>query len=902
MDPRSIQTSATYFRSCRAFIAIIIVLLCITPSFLFSQATGGSVQGRILDENGQPLPGASITATHKLTGGTRTVTSDDSGFYRISELKVGAYEFTVALSGFATQVRSGVNILVGQQAQLHFTMKVATVEESIVVDEDVPVIEPTKTSIGATITKQQIDDLPLQNRDFVNLAFLAPGITFARTEATDISGSGSTGSSNTFLIDGLSNDQDAVGDSRGDFSPDAISEFQVMSSSYNAEYGQATGAVINVISRTGTNDYHGRVSTFYRADGLSASNPFGRNTPFDETIVGGTFGGPIVKNKTFFFGSYEHTFLNDTAVVAVDPQLLASLGLSTQTTVDQPLREPRLLLKLDQHFSENNSLTVRYRLDNRKRENDSVGDSVSGTAVLTEEGGFTFKTKDQDFAVSDNWILSDTMLNEARFQFAREDNDLVEPNCPGCPFILRPTVASGKIPNQPQTVREDRYEFLDALSFNLPGKAGDHYFKAGFDFSHIALSAFLPQNFDGVFIFNTDQPFDPADQNTYPFIYQVGSGNPNIDINNNVVALYFQDQWNVTPNLTFNLGIRWDYEDHIMIKGDHNDFGPRLHFAWDPFKKGTTSIRGGYGRYYDQIFLNAPLISSIFEPGRFNSQTILFPGYPDPYVGGAQIPFPLPPSESILDPNAQTPSKDVATAGFQHAITHDMAITADYVYAKSHNLLVLINSNQPINGVLPHPDVGIIYGITTAGRATYNALQVGLQKRFGSRYSLNLAYTLASNKTNAHGSQSFASNAYDIEADFGPSDDDIRNTLTVAGLYDGPWGLKIGASTAYLSSPPFNVVTGGDENGDGQLNDRPAGVPYNSMRGDPLWTVNARLAKVFNISQTRLEVLIEAFNLFNRENVGNFNGNILSPDFGQPTGLVDNFPPRQVQLGVRFDF
>src|SRR5262245_52794304 len=220
MDPKQTQASTLFLKSFRAFIGIVILLTFFVPRFLFAQATGGSVQGHILDENGQPLPGATITATQTVTNVTRTVTSDNSGYYRISELKVGPYSFTVNLSGFATQVRSGVNILVGQQAQLDFTMKVATVEESIVVDEDVPVIEPTKTSIGATITKQQIDDLPLQNRDFVNLAFLAPGITFARTEATDISGSGSTGSSNTFLIDGLSNDQDAIGDSRGDFSPD----------------------------------------------------------------------------------------------------------------------------------------------------------------------------------------------------------------------------------------------------------------------------------------------------------------------------------------------------------------------------------------------------------------------------------------------------------------------------------------------------------------------------------------------------------------------------------------------------------------------------------------------------------------------------------------------------------
>lgn len=883
-------------------ISILVMFLLFAPKFLFAQATGGSVQGYVQNESGDPVSGAQVTARQVITGTTRTVVSDGSGYYRLQELIVGPYEFTVELAGFATQVRSGVNILIGQQAKLNFSLSVTAVEESVVVEEDAPVLEPTKSSIGATITKQQIDDLPLLDRDFVNLALLAPGITFARTEATDISASGSSGSSNTFLIDGMSNDQDSLGNSRGDFSPDAVAEFQVLSSQYNAEYGQASGAIINVLTRSGSNDIHGRASAFYRADGLTASNPLApdEETPFDQTIIGGTVGGPIIRDMTFFFASYEHTFLNNTAVVAVDPELLASLGLNTETTFSQPLREPRLLLKLDHHFSTNNSLNVRYRLDNEKTENQFIGDSVGGP-VLTYEAGLTQKTDNQDFGVNDTWIISDTTLNETRFLFARQNNDLTDVNCPDCAFELRPTVGSGKLPNQPQTFKEDRYQFLDALSFQAR-KAGDHYFKTGFDFSHIILDAFVPQNFDGFFQFTTDAPFNAADPNTYPLLYQVGSGDANIDITNNVFGLYFQDQWNVTPSFTLNLGIRWDYEDHVMVEDDHNNFGPRLHFAWDPFKKGTTSIRGGYGRYYDQIFLNAPLIATIFEPGRFNLQTILFPGYPDPYVGGGQVPFPLPPDISFLDPDGATPFKDVGSVGFQHAFTNDTAITADFVYAHSENLMVLIDANAPLNGVSPDPTVGIAYEIVTQGRATYKALQVGLQKRFGSHYALNLAYTLADNKTNAHGHSIFVSNSYDIDADYGPSADDVRNTFNAAALFDAAWGLKFGVSTSVLSAPPYNVTTGGDDNGDHHFNDRPPGVGYNSERGDALWTVNARASKVFDIGQTRLELLIEAFNLFNRDNLGEFNGVIASPEFGTPTAIVDNFPPRQIQLGIRFDF
>jgi hypothetical protein len=280
-------------------------LLCFVsaiPEFVYCQGTGGSIQGRVTDESGAALPGASVDARQTVTGQSRTVTTDADGFYKFSELRVGPYEIIVSLSGFTQQTRSGVNLVIGQQANIDFTLQVSGVSESIVVEEDAPVVEPTKTTIGTAITNKQIDDLPLPDRNFIALASLAPGITLARTEATSISGAGSSGASNTFLIDGLSNDLDAVGDSRGDFSPDAIAEYEVMSSAYEAEYGQASGAVINVLTRSGSNDVHGRFSTFYRADSLSASNPFAlRESEFDQTIVGGYVGGPIIKDKTFFF-------------------------------------------------------------------------------------------------------------------------------------------------------------------------------------------------------------------------------------------------------------------------------------------------------------------------------------------------------------------------------------------------------------------------------------------------------------------------------------------------------------------------------------------------------------------------------------------------------------------------
>jgi hypothetical protein len=246
--------------------------------------------------------------------------------------------------------------------------------------------------------------------------------------------------------------------------------------------------------------------------------------------------------------------------------------------------------------------------------------------------------------------------------------------------------------------------------------------------------------------------------------------------------------------------------------------------------------------------------------------------------------------------------KDTASFGIQQELRQDLAITADFVYAKGNNLILLINSNQPINGVPPDPATGIAFTIVTEGHSEYKALQVGLEKRFSNRYSITLAYTLADSQTNAHSHQSFVTNAYDLDEDYGSALDDVTHTLNAAGLVEIPWGIKIGASTNFTSAPPYNILSGFDTNMDGTINDRPPGVEFNAARGESLWNVNARFSKVFDFGSARTEFLIEAFNIFNRTNPDNFVENLLSPEFGNPTTTADNFGPRQVQLGFRVDF
>jgi outer membrane receptor protein involved in Fe transport len=448
----------------------------------------------------------------------------------------------------------------------------------------------------------------------------------------------------------------------------------------------------------------------------------------------------------------------------------------------------------------------------------------------------------------------------------------------------------------PQGRDEDRLQFVDAISFNT----GNHNFKAGVDVSFIDQPFFFHNNLDGTFTFSTDRPFDANDPATYPITYTKNTGDPVLDLEDDVYGAFVQDQWRVTPYLTLNFGLRWDYENHLSMKHDKNNFAPRFHFAWDPFKDGKTSVRGGGGMYYDQVFLNIPINAELAT--RFVGTTISNPGYPDPLVRGS-VTAPPPPSTTLFDPDLQTAYSNSYSLGFQREIMKNLAITVDGVYTRGYHLMVTTDTNYTINGS-PRPDPAFARKLMVQGRgdSKYKALQIGIDKRFSNRYSFGLAYTLADAKRDT---EDFNFNPVDhrnLDLEMGPSLSDSRHTVGGSANFDAPWGIKLGLGGRYRSALPYNVTTGLDDNRDTFVNDRAVGVSRNSARGSAVWTADVRLAKVIKIAQSRLELIGEAFNVFNHPSLGGYTGNQRSAIFGKPTATVANFAPRQIQLSARIDF
>lgn len=876
-------------------------LLLNTPPAI-AQSTAASVSGTVVDEQKAALPGATITVRNAGSGQLRTATADSRGVFRIVGLPPGRYEISAELSGFARLVRSDVELNIAQELTLPITLRVAGLEEAVTVTAELPLVETTRSALGTTITTSEIEQLPIAGRNFATLAQLTPGIT--STAGGGISSAGQLTRNSTFLIDGLSNDDDSVAGQRGGFSVDAIKEFIVVSNSFSAEYGQSSGAIVSVVTRSGTNAMNGRGFYYHRDDSWDAStaasklvSPAPPKSKLEQKIVGGFFGGPIRRNRAFYFTSIEYT-KRLTENLVTSPTVGTFLP-SDPLAFEQPTTNPQWLAKIDLNLSSANTMAVKYRRDSDKQTAIGIGGNN------TRERGQDRDRVDQDLAVNDSWVVGSRGVNELRVQVARRYfNWDVSNYCPGCPTVNRPGLNLGKAANMPQGRTEDRLQIANTFSWLASGMGGSHAVKIGFDASFIDLNSVFHNNLDGTFTFTTSVPFNAAVASTYPTQFTKNTGDPVVDLNNNIYAAFIQDQWRPFNTLTVNAGLRWDYEDVVGIEHDKNNFAPRFGLVWDVNGSGRTVLRANAGLYYDQIFLNIPLNAE--NAKKFVQTLITNPGYPDPNgpnpnrTGGPTTPIP---SSTQFAPDNRTPYTQQLTGGIQQQIGPTFSISADLVRARGYGLLRSSDANYPNlddpSRARPNPNFQRITIVETKGNSWYTGLQVGVEKRMSRRHSYTLAYTLSETERDTEDFNFFPvdNRVYDNER--GPASNDARHRLSAALSVQLPFGVQVSTLVAARSKLPYNVTTGADDNRDTQTNDRPAGMGRNGERGANLMQADLRVTKSLRLRGVELELIGEAFNVTNEKNWTTFEGNQRAANFGRPTNGEST---RQVQLGFRIDF
>ncbi len=614
------------------------IVLCV---FLFSVLTfaqaeigGASLNGTVTDSSGAAVPNAKVTLTNSQTGLTRTTATNQAGLYNLPQLPVGSYDLTVEAGGFKLSKRTGISLTVGAVATLDVSLEIGATQESVSVTAEVPVVETTRSQTSTTVTTKQVGDLPINGRNFLDFTLLTPGVTRDQSRFGDLSFGGQRGTSNSLLVDGSDSNNIFFGQSTGragtgrnpySFSQDSVQEFQVNTSGYSAEVGRAGGGVINVITKSGTNAFHGSAFEFFRDKALNANSweNNARRLPkraYHFNQFGGSIGGPIVKNKAFFFFDYDgqrNTSPNTVFLQVPAPPDAASQSALQQLqpflgSYSQSLNNNVYLGKVDFDLTNNQRLSVRYNANRFVGLNFENG----GFNSAAEHTGNSNVTTD-NVAANHTYVIGVKGVLESRFIFTR-DNEPGSANSTNPEAFIRQggalVLAIGRNDFSPRFTNARTYQWAEGYS----RVAGRHALKFGVDMDFQKIDNFFPGNFSGSFNFNSYADF--ANRNAFSFTQAfAGSGtagplsNPNV----NEYAFYAQDSWRVSDRLTLNYGVRYDLFDYAnptvhnpdpglaamgldtsRINLDTNNVAPRFGLAYKLNRSGTIALRGGYGIYY----------------------------------------------------------------------------------------------------------------------------------------------------------------------------------------------------------------------------------------------------------------------------------------------------------------
>lgn len=935
------------FRVTHAFLLAILAL----PALALAQTA--ELRGSVTDSSGGVLPGVTVAIRQEATGVQRSVVTDDLGVFRVPALQPGPYAIESTLMGFGTDTRKVV-LTVGQVAEVRIALALGTLQESVeVVGTSAAVeIETTKADLSAVVNQEQLAELPVLNRGFVGLAQLLPGGGPARAGDSRFGINTAFGGTNvrsmySMQIDGGIMDHPIYGFAIVNVSQDAVQEFRVLRNQFDAEYSRAGTAVVNVVTRSGTNDVHGQVSYFGRDDALNAKNAFARTKPpFDSARVSGTLGGPILQNKAFYFGALEYSRQNSVRIIALpaaNPFASQFNGVYNNGT-----RAKLGQAKVDYTASPQHSFTGRYLYDN---------DDIVEDYELAENTALDFN----DVSANWNWTLGSATLNSVVVQYLTQDTQRfqVTPDTQ----VIRPSFTSGRSPNLPQGFPRKRYTLNDTF-FWAPGR---HAMKFGIRMAYEDLSYNADYFGAGVWQFNTDRPFDRDDRTTWPTKFTIGSGPATKNYRNTEWGFFAQDDVKA-GNVTVNLGLRYDFDTNLrsndMIAAllanpqfaglenlvtadrgnDLNNIQPRFGFAWDTRGNGRTVVRGGYGLYSGRnrpwFNIRGDVVSNQFTAEITDANLLQF--YPDQRaaLGGRTLEdfIRTAGGRALYLPgdNLSLPYVRSATLGIAKLLPGETSLEVDLIHQVQKDLQTGRDANLPPRGPLttnprPYPQFSSVTLINSLTNSTYDALQAQLRRRFkGTTWQMSYTWSKAiSDDTNDNAS--FNTDPWNTfgNDDSGLDENDRRHALSVSVIAPLPWQIQLATIVSLRSGNPWDITAGVDLDRDGNNQDRPAGLVKNAggtksdanlaaingfrqsrglapitmeqlTRTSREHVVDLRATKQFRIApRARFDVFLEAYNLLNAVNFENPSGTITSASFTVYTAARD---ARQIQWGARFQF
>jgi hypothetical protein len=912
----------------------------------------GSISGRVVDQQGAVVPGASVIAHQAETNFVASTITDREGRFRLPTLKLGPYHVIVTLAGFVEETRL-LTLTVGSAFDLPITLAVAGLDAAVTVTADVPVLEAARSQIAGTVAQQEVAVLPMNGRNFLDIALLVPGVAPTNTASTQlfaetsaVPGQGlSIGSqrnlSNSFLVDGLSANDDAAGLSGMPYGVDAVDQFQVVTSGGQAELGRALGGYVNVVTKSGTNNRRGAVYGYFRDDAMNASNPLlGTTLPMSQKQYGASLGGPLAVNRTFYFANMEQRRLDQTGLTTISQTSadvinarLRAVGYPGQPVTtgvySNPIHSTNLLAKVDHQFAGRDQVSIRYSLYDITARN---ARGAGGLSAPSASSGLD--NRDQAIAVSNTISLSPRTVNETRAQFTHSDLQALSTDLVGPAVNIAGVASFGTLSGSPQKRLNKLFQVVDSLSH----QRGAHAFKVGADFIYNADTINFPRSYRGAYTFSSLANFLTGTYNNLGFTQTFGV----IDIHqtNPNVGFYAQDEWRAASGLTVNLGLRYDLQMIETIETDRNNVSPRIGVAWAPFGSRTTIVRSSAGLFFDRVplralanaLLSARNTTDLAELQQTNIS--LSPGQAGapvfPNILAAPVPLVTLVNLQTMDPQLQNAYSRQASVELERQLGARGTASVGYQYVRGDGLLMTINQNVPScvaagtnNGCRPNPAYANNGQYSAAGLSNYHGLHVSFIQRPTAWGSYRVSYALSKAMNNL-GEFFFSSpiDPFDVSKDWGRSDSDQRHRLTINGSVNTStapattmWerlthGFQMSGMLQAYSAVPFNITSGvttiqgtaGRPLVSGDFIRRNAGV------GDDFLSLNLRISRGVRLQSVgRLEGLFEVFNLTNRRNDvarnTNFGAGVYptnpSSTFNQITAVGE---PRSVQVALRLTF
>ncbi len=850
---------------------MLIVYLGIIAAPLFAQEGTSTLRGAVVDQSGSVVPGATVSIANQATGlNRRTVSTNSNGDYVFTSLIPGAYRITIEAQGFKKATQENVLLAVGETRELRIAMEAGGVNETINITAEAPIIATTSKEIGGHINQRALTELPSINRNFIGFVGLLPGVVpNISTESfgsDSVNVNGQDSRYNNFLLDGANNNDDVIGQRAGGQTRTAletVQEFQVLTNQFDAQYGRTSGAIINAITKSGTNQFHGSVIGFFQDNALRATDRFATllNQPEPETSYkqyGGTIGGPIKRDFAHFFFGIERTTIAEGVIINIP----AAPQFNDSTTEDT--KALNTSVRFDMQPGRNHQVAGRWLREHSPQFNQIIGD-VTLDARREEN--------DLDQTVVGSWtaVITPQLLNDLRISFTQEDVAFANPgfNSGKSQAELPPTLAFASYTGQQSNVAQSRINNSYRLANTVNWTRSSHSFKFGLEYNYVTADNRTEDSLNGVFSFPTDRPFNPTDPFSYPQRLQIRvPGAQKFVVIAHNPSVFAQDDWRVNRKLTLNLGVRYDDES---ISRDNNNFSPRVGLAYDISGEGKTVIRGGFGYFFqntpfelitafrtarpfsDSFLRNFPLSTPDPGPlaGRFPTDPTLVNG---PVIdraviqsltgSGLLLPNPTPTIDQI---NRQISYTRSMTFGIQRELSPNLALTVDYLHVNGIDQLISVNLNAgtrattsstgaitrryaTLGDVIQNTFVPVdtkffadqpyssasVTNVTTRlneGRTKYDALQVSLDKRFTRGLQFKASYTFSKGYGNTSSNGTPGANFQlldnlNLDLDEGATSFDRRHNFVFSGFYEIPRtrGLVVSTVIRGLSGSPFSII------------------------------------------------------------------------------------------------